>query len=91
LAEQVEVSVDGNGQWKVAPKPRKHVFSGTPPSPTTNLNCRYNWHAIRPRTPFDCCRVPESSATSRVAACQLTGAALLPGGRQCVPIVSWSA
>jgi hypothetical protein len=54
LAEQVEVSVDGNGQWKVAPKPSKYVFSGTPllvfgeVSPTASTKLRIKWQGAEP-------------------------------------------
>jgi len=59
LAEQVEVSVDGNGQWKVAPKPSKYVFSGTPllvfgeVSPTTSTKLKIKWQSAEPNNQLE--------------------------------------
>jgi hypothetical protein len=59
LAEQVEVSVDGNGQWKVAPKPSKYVFSGTPllvfgeVSPTASTKLKIKWQGAEPNNQLE--------------------------------------
>jgi hypothetical protein len=59
LAQQVEVSVDGNGQWKVAPKPSKYVFSGTPllvfgeVSPTASTKLKIKWQGTEPNNQLE--------------------------------------
>jgi len=59
LAEQVEVSVDGNGEWKVAPKPSKYVFSGTPLlvfgefSPTASTKLKIKWQGAEPNNQLE--------------------------------------
>jgi len=59
LAEQVEVSVEGNGQWKVAPKPSKYVFSGTPllvfgeVSPTASTKLKIEWQGAEPNNQLE--------------------------------------
>jgi Ca-activated chloride channel family protein len=59
LAEQVEVSVEGNGQWKVAPKPSNYVFSGTPMlvfgevSPTASAKLKIKWQGAKPNNQLE--------------------------------------
>jgi hypothetical protein len=59
LAEQVEVSVEGNGQWKVAPKSSKYVFSGTPllvfgeVSPTASTKLKIEWQGAEPNNQLE--------------------------------------
>jgi Ca-activated chloride channel family protein len=97
VAEQIEASVEGNGHWKVAPKPNRSVFTGTPlvvfgeVSSTASTKLNIKWQGAKPGNRLE---LPIDLACDTIA----NTVRLLQGARiisdlesRCVPVMGRGA